>query len=163
VRVVKVKRPGGTFWWDFEPALEDEHGTWLYGPIGSRWCAPHEEGRSAVSALVLLHPDRPWVVWWVDDPADRRIELDVCLPPERTEEGWRHVDLELDPVRHERDFRIEIEDEDEYESSVREGWMSSEEARLARRAADGGARMLEHLDQPWSAGWRLLTALTRTT
>ena len=161
-RLVKVKRPGGPFWYDLEVSTEDAHGSWLYGPVGSRWGAPHDEGHLSVPALVLLHPDRAWVVWWVADPSDRRIEIDVCLPPERTGEGWRYVDLELDPVRHEQSSRTEIEDEDEYARSVRQGWMSPDEATLARRAADDGDRMLRQRDQSWSArGWHLLDALVR--
>ena len=80
VRVVKVKRPAGPGWFDVELVLEDDDGTWLYGPIGTGWSAPHDEGQLLVPVLLLLQPQRPWVVWWVDDPADRRIELDVCLP-----------------------------------------------------------------------------------
>lgn len=98
----------------------------------------------------------------VDDPADRRIELDVCLPPERTAEGWRYVDLELDPVRHEQEHWIEIQDEDEYQDSVRQGLMTPAEADLARRSADEGARLLLRPDQPWwSHGWRMLSVITR--
>lgn len=164
VRLEKVKRPAGLFWYDFEAAIEDGHGTWLYGRTGSRWGAPHDSGNLPVAALVLLHPGRPWVAWWVADPADQRIEIDVCLPPERIGDGWRYVDLELDPVRHEQTARIEIEDEDEYEQSRREGWMSPDEARLARQAAEDGARLLRQQDQSWSArGWQLLDTLTQNT
>lgn len=164
MRLVKVKRPGGLFWYEVDAMIDDSDGTWLHGPAGSRWGAPHDSGALSVATLILLHPDRPWVVWWVADPADRRIEIDVCLPPERTDQGWRYVDLELDPVRHEQTSRIGIEDEDEFEESRRRGWMSPAEAGLARHAADDGARMLRQRDQSWSArGWRLLDTLSQDT
>jgi Protein of unknown function (DUF402) len=160
-RLDKVKRPAGIFWYELVAVAEDEHGAWLHGPVGTRWGAPHAVGTLPVAVLVLLRPQRPWAVWWVADPADRRIELDVCLPPERTGRGWRYVDLELDPVRHERTSRIEIEDEDELEESRRRGWMSPGESELARRAAGAGVRLLGQPDQAWSArGWRRLAALT---
>jgi hypothetical protein len=54
-------------------------------------------------------PHQSWVLWWVADPADRRIEIDVYSPPERTSDGWRYVDLELDSVRHEQTSWTEIE------------------------------------------------------
>ncbi|MEH0985094.1 DUF402 domain-containing protein [Micromonospora sp. CPCC 205556] len=104
---------------------------------------------------------RPWVAWWVDDPADRRLEIDVCLPPESTEAGWRYVDLELDPVLHERDSRVEIEDWDEYEQACRNGWMSADEAELAVSTAEDRAEALRRRDEPWQQrGWQLLSRQT---
>jgi predicted RNA-binding protein associated with RNAse of E/G family len=96
--------------------------------------------------------------WWVGDPADRRLEIDVCLPPEGTDAGWRYVDLELDPVLHERDSRVEIEDWDEYEQACRNGWMSAEDAALARFTAEDRAGALRRRDEPWQErGWQMLS------
>jgi len=61
----------------------------------------------------------------------RRLSIDVCLPPEPRPDGRRYVDLELDPVRHEADGRVEIEDWDEYQESVDAGWMTRSDADLA--------------------------------
>ena len=115
VRLCKIKRPEGIFWFDLQQVVQDSDGTWLTGSVGSPWGAPHDCGTLSVPVLVLLAPGRPWVARWVGDPADRRLEIDVCLPPERTEAGWRYINLELDPVLHERDARVEIEDWDEYD------------------------------------------------
>lgn len=157
VRLGKVKRPAGLFWFGLRAVGEDRHGTWLRGEVGSPWGAPHADGRLSVPVVVLLREDRPWATWWVADPADRRIELDVCLPPERTGDGWSYVDLELDVVRHD-DGRVEIQDEDEYEQSVRAGWMSPEEAARARGAAAEGVRLLQGFPrEPLALGWRLLS------
>jgi len=157
VRLSKVKRPGGVFWYDLTFIGQDEHGMWLSGPNGSPWGAPHDAGSLSVHVVVLLAPSRPWVAWWVDDEADRRLEIDVCLPPERTVDGWQYVDLELDPVRHEADGRVEIEDWDEYQESVDAGRMSGPEARLARRTAEELAEALRCRSEPWQGrGWRLL-------
>jgi predicted RNA-binding protein associated with RNAse of E/G family len=110
--------------------------------------------------VLLLAADRPWVAWWVGDPADQRLEIDVCLPPEVTEEGWRYVDLELDAVLHQRDGRVEIEDWDEYEAACCTAWMSSDDAKLARTTAERCADVLRHGAEPWlSRGWRMLGQL----
>jgi predicted RNA-binding protein associated with RNAse of E/G family len=110
-----------------------------------------------VPVVLLLATGRPWVAWWVGDPADRRLEIDVCLPPELTDEGWRYVDLELDPVLHEQDSRIEIEDWDEYEEARRDGWMSADDAELAQSTSEELAELLRSRSEPWQArGWQLL-------
>lgn len=157
VRLDKIKRPGGVYWFELELVLQDEDGTWLRGPVGSPWAAPHDRGTLPVPVVVLLAAGRPWAAWWVGDPADRRLEIDVCLPPEQTGAGWRYVDLELDPVLHVRDSRVEIEDWDEYDEACREGWMSGDDAELARSTAEDRAGALRRGDEPWQArGWQLL-------
>lgn len=162
MRLVKIKRPGGAFWYDLEMVLVDEDGTWLHGPVGSRWGAPHDSGTLPVAVLLLLALDRPWVAWWVDDPTDRRLEIDVCRPPELFGSEWRYIDLELDPVRHEQDGRIEIEDWDEYEQSLRDGWMSPDDGRQARSTAEDLAWLLRSRNRPClERGWQLLSRVAR--
>ena len=157
VRLRKIKRPGGVFWFDLQQITHDSDGTWLYGPVGSRWGAPHDCGDLSIPAVVLLAADRPWVAWWVGDPADQRLEIDVCLPPEATEAGWRYVDLELDPVLHEHDGHVEIEDWDEYEQACRDGWMNSDDAKLAQTTAERCAEVLRQGVEPWlRRGWDML-------
>ncbi|MFC6022095.1 DUF402 domain-containing protein [Plantactinospora solaniradicis] len=157
VRLHKVKRPGGVFWFDLHQIEQNSDGTWLRGPVGSPWGAPHDCGVLSVPVVVLLKVGRPWAAWWVGDPADQRLEIDVCLPPEVTEAGWRYVDLELDPVLHERDERVEIEDWDEYEEAYGNGWMTTDDATLARTTAERCAEVLRHGAEPWlSRGWQLL-------
>lgn len=156
VRLHKVKRPGGVYWYDLQRVRQDDDGTWLRGLVGSPWGAPHDSGGLSVPVVLLLAVGRPWVAWWVDDPADRRLEIDVCLPPVSTEAGWRYVDLELDPVLHVWDSRVEIEDWDEYEQACRNGWMSSDDAELARSTAQDRAEALRRRDEPWQErGWQL--------
>ncbi|AVT32894.1 hypothetical protein C6361_29365 [Plantactinospora sp. BC1] len=158
VRLCKIKRPGGVFWFELQQVRQDRDGTWLRGAAGSPWGAPHDSGVLPVSVVVLLAAGRPWVAWWVDDPADPRLEIDVCLPPESTGVGWRYVDLELDPVLHRRDSRVEIEDWDEYEQACRDGWMSADDARVARSTAEDRAGALRRRDEPWQErGWQMLS------
>lgn len=162
IRLSKVKRPGGVYWWDLLQGPSDAYGTWLLGPAGSPWGAPHDSGGLWIPTVVLIAAGRPWAAWWVPDPTDRRLEIDVCQPAEETETGWRYVDLELDPILHLSDARVEIEDWDEYEESVRDGWMSAEDAELARATAEDRAAALRRRDEPWQErGWHLLAELSR--
>jgi hypothetical protein len=157
VRLHKVKRPAGVFWFDLRPVDRDHHGTWLAAPVGSPWGAPHASGTSVMPVVVLLAPGRPWATWWVGDPAGRRLEFDVCLPPEPVDAGWRYVDLELDPVLHVDDGRVEIEDWDEFGEACREGWMPPADAELARTTAERCAEMLRGRGEPWlTRGWAML-------
>lgn len=157
VRLEKVKRPGGVFWYDLTFLRQDRHGTWLHGPRGASWGAPHDSGDLPVPVVVLVDPRRPWVGWWVPDPADPRLEIDVCLPPERSDSGWRYVDLELDPVLHLAGSRVEIEDWDEYDEARRDRHLSPDDATLARATAEDLADTLRRGDADWlSIGWDLL-------
>lgn len=128
-------------------------GIWLWYPVGSTWRAPHDHGSMPFDALLLVSPDS-CVTWWVDDPADKRIEIDVCLQPVETPTGWSFVDLELDPVRHEATGRVEVEDRDEFEDAVARGWMSTADAAFARANASALENALLTRREPWGhEGW----------
>jgi len=157
----KVKRPGGVFSFDVEEVAADEHGTWLFAPRGSSWVAPHDRGVVPVHALALNGAARHWVVWWVDDPADRRVEVDICLPPSRTADGWMFVDLELDPVRHASGV-VTGEDRDEFEVACHTGWIAPADARAAERVAETMAAALTSREPPFGdEGWVRLDGLVR--
>ncbi|MBL7259800.1 DUF402 domain-containing protein [Paractinoplanes lichenicola] len=159
-RLWKIKRPGGIYRFDFRTVAEEAEGAWLWAPVGTPWAAPHDEGASAVPVVVWLAEGRPWAAWWVGEPGDRRLEIDVCLPPEVVEDGWRYVDLELDPVLHVDEGRVEIEDWDEYEESLLRGWMTAGDAGLARATAEKCAATLRERREPWlERGWQLLDRL----
>jgi hypothetical protein len=153
----KIKRPGGLYRFELEPAGQDADGCWLRGRVGAPWQAPHDRGGLSMPVVLLLAPGRPWVAWWVAEPGDPRLEIDICLPPEQVPDGWRYVDLELDPVRHETDGRVEIEDWDEYAESLAAGWMSAADGELARATAEDLAQRLRTGTGDWQRrGWELL-------
>lgn len=158
MKLTKIKRPAGPGHFVVEALLENEFGVWVYAPTGSDWVAPHDTGKLPFDALALIHPDRFWVTWWVDDPLDRRLEIDVCLPPQRDPDGWSYIDLELDPVRHE-DGRVEILDRDEFDAACRSGWIDAADAERALAAATFMEVALRNRQEPWGdEGWRRLVA-----
>ena len=161
MRLHKVKRPAGVLSFEMIDLGQDEHGHWLHGPSGAAWEAPNEVGVLPFDVVVLLHPERWAVAWWIDDPADRRLGIDVCLPPRRTGDVWSFVDLELDPVRHEG-AGIEIEDDHEFEIACRNGWISEQDAATAISVAATFERNLREAREPWGQeGWRRLEAARR--
>jgi hypothetical protein len=158
VRLEKIKRPGGVYVFNVEAFADDEWGTWLAAPRGTAWTAPHNAGTLAFDVVILIGHGQYWVSWWVDDPADRRIEIDVCLPAERTRDGWTYVDLELDPVRHGSGL-VEVQDRDEFAAACGERWIDPAIAPNAEETA----RSLEHAltvrEEPFGdVGWRRLAA-----
>jgi hypothetical protein len=159
MRIRKIKRPGGVFTYEFRPVTEDNFGIWLHLPRGAVWKAPHDGGLLPFDALMLLSPKRSWVAWWVDDPRDRRVEIDVCLPPTRESDGWSYIDLELDPVRHE-DGTIEIQDRDEFDTACRNGFISENDAQMADAVANTIEAALRNREEPFgNEGWRRLDGL----
>jgi uncharacterized protein DUF402 len=161
VKLRKVKRPGGVFSFDARFFTEDARGEWLYLPTGSSWEAEHDVGKLPFDVLVLMRPSEWFVSWWVDDRMDRRVELDICLPPERTEDGWSFVDLELDCVRHHTGV-VSIDDRGEFEAACRAGSIPEAEAETALATATAMALKLLDNDEPWGeAGWRRLAEAQR--
>lgn len=161
VRIDKIKRPGGVFEFDMQFVAEDADGIWLAYTQGATWRAPHDTGTMPFDAVVLLRLGEPFVTWWVDDPSDRRIEIDVCRPPVVTDAGWSFIDLELDPVRHEFTGRIEIEDEDELQEACAHGWIDAQDEATARATADAMAEVLARGVEPWGdRGWQHLDDIT---
>jgi hypothetical protein len=125
-------------------------------PLGSTWVAPHDHGALAFDVAALVKPGRWSATWGVDDPRDRRVEIDICLPPERTEDGWTYVDLELDVRRHEPDL-VEVHDRDEFGAACRDGWITPRDAGMAETTAAQMQSVLELRTEPWGdEGWRRL-------
>jgi hypothetical protein len=159
LKLRKIKRPAGIHVFDVESIVEDNFGVWLYIPRGSKWEAPHTVGTLRYDFLLLLSSGRLWVAKWVDDPVDRRLEIDICLAPEREDDGWRYIDLELDPIRYENGL-ISIEDRDEFEIACRNGWITSDEAVVAHETAVAMEAALRKRDEPLGdEGWLRLEAL----
>jgi predicted RNA-binding protein associated with RNAse of E/G family len=110
-----------------------------------------------VDAVALMDPRHSWIPWWVDRPEGRTVEIDICLPPAAQAEGWSFVDLELDVMGDELGF-VRLDDEDEFASACDQGWISPEEAELARATATELEVALRRGREPFGAiGWSRLT------
>jgi predicted RNA-binding protein associated with RNAse of E/G family len=98
---------------------EDEHGVWLWAPVGTELRRGPETPSAAQRAFVKVIPDGPW--WtgiWNDGPGNDgrsiRTYVDVITPAVWDGDTVRMVDLDLDVVQR-RDGTVEVEDEDEFE------------------------------------------------
>lgn len=159
-RLTKVKRPHGRHTYEYAAGAVDRFGHWLYLPHGAAWTAPHDRGVLPFDVLVLLAAARPWVAWWCDDAADRRIEVDVCQPPVELDAGWSFVDLELDVLLR-ADGSPVVEDEDEFAAARRSGLIDEETAGLAESTCAEVAALLAARAEPFgTAGWRRLAAFS---
>jgi len=156
VKLLKVKRPAGVFSFEVQQLVSDSEGEWHYAAVGSEWDVPHRAGRLLFDVVVLVRPGEWAVTWWVDEPGDRRVEVDVCLPPERTPDGWSFVDLELDVVRHESGG-VEIQDEEEFEVARRAGLITAHDSEVALATVRVMADKLRTREEPWGdSGWNKL-------
>lgn len=126
----KIKRPQGPHTYEFLSTEKDAFGHWLFLPRESGWTAPHDHGVLPFDVLVLVAPGSPLVTWWCDDPAGRRIEIDVSHPPIELDDGWSFIDLELDVVRYANGSLV-VQDEHEFANACRGGYIDEAEAALA--------------------------------
>ena len=93
---------------------EDEHGTWLWGPVGMEIRRGHEPHRATTRLTVkLVTPDAWWTAIWNDSDDDIQLYVDIATPAEWQPGRVRMIDLDLDVVRF-RDGRVEVLDEDEF-------------------------------------------------
>lgn len=159
VHVAKHKRPYGIVsQWDAYVLREDTHGLWLHSPKdsvhhirnGERWIAPW-------NGVQLLPRDAPWwVAWFWDRPGSRWIVGDICTPAVKRDDGWSYIDLELDPIGHERGFD-HLADEDEFCEAVEAGHITPTEERRARDAARDIAEAMTRRQEPFGiTGWLAL-------
>jgi predicted RNA-binding protein associated with RNAse of E/G family len=115
-----------------------------------------------IDVVVLLNPKSYWIAWWANDPRDRRVAIDICLPPDRTPDGWSFVDLELDLVRHENEV-VEVQDREEFETACRNGWISPEDMKRAQITAAALEAALRSGEEPFcSEGWKRLDSIQQT-
>lgn len=146
VTVEKRKRPVGVRSWRGYVVAEDEWGTWVASPAGSRFVG--DDGRGTVGAtqvamfehgrghhsVVLLPHERWWVAHWIDD-SDVVVHVDIATPAVREHDVITYDDLELDPVLR-RDGSVEVEDEDEFAEACETGVVTPLERDAAETALD---------------------------
>jgi hypothetical protein len=95
---------------------DDEHGAWFCAPAGNEIRRGGEVlFTTAHPSLYLVPVDRPWMVWFGDDPSyDFDVYVDVGTTPVRTPGRVTMVDLDLDVIRR-KTGEVVVLDEDELE------------------------------------------------
>ncbi|HEY2175928.1 MAG TPA: DUF402 domain-containing protein [Mycobacteriales bacterium] len=170
VLVHKLKRPEGSGLWRAYVLDDDDHGHWLYAPVG---CLYRGEARGIVGychvgamdlqrpglATVHLIPyDRWWIATWAidDEQGRRRISVDICTPPVLVDRRWSYVDLELDPLS-DAPGQVQTEDEDEFEQACAAGLISGGEEIEARQATAEVEATIRAQREPFGQlGWNKL-------
>ncbi len=116
---------GGGRHWEYDACVlgDDEHGTWVGAPAGTRVARPGAAFESPSHFVSLVPPDRGFVAtFYGEHPGpgvDPQVELYVditTVPTWQTDAGGsiaRMVDLDLDVLRG-RSGRVWVDDEDEF-------------------------------------------------
>lgn len=155
VKIRKIKRPDGVGVWGAYFVADDEHGSWLYTPRGSRYrgtkdgmsslCAAGDPTPPGVSVMHLVPGDQWWFARWQVDPRGIAVlAIDVCLPPQRVGGDWSYVDLELDLFKSSEGV-AGLFDEDDFARAVEAGSISHvESVHASAVAADLKRRVLAH-------------------
>lgn len=103
--------------WGFETRFlgEDDYGTWVWLPQGSRRWKGEQPVRPAVAPAVMCAPrDGWWHLHFNGDDTDFSHFIDITtVPAWVAEDRYEMVDLDLDVVVR-QDGTVEVEDEDEF-------------------------------------------------
>ncbi len=150
--IVQFYKYPKTLHWGFEGAVlgEDEWGTWVAAPAGTRHWKGEGEVRFAEGRAVLMAPHEGW--WHLhyngDERVNYRLFIDICTPPEVSDGRIEMVDLDLD-VGLTQAGEVVIEDEDEFAVHQVELGYSAEMILRAREATDHIADMLRRREEPF--------------
>lgn len=153
VTVQFLKNPDSTHW-GFETNWlgEDEWGTWIALPAGSRRWKGDEIVRPSRYDAVFCAPRQAWWHLHYNGPFSEYTHfIDIVTPPVWVSENrYEMIDLDLD-VAVRQDGTIEVQDEDEFEvHQIRYGY-TEEMIRRAKSETDRIVAALEKRDEPFFA------------
>jgi protein associated with RNAse G/E len=131
--------------WGFETHRlgEDEWGTWIGVPTGTkRWKGERAVRPTPVAAVFLAPREQWWHLHYTGATTEFSHFVDIATPPVWVNENrYEMIDLDLDVVRR-QDGVVEIEDEDEFEiHQVRYGYTEE----MITRAVEETARVADML------------------
>ena len=139
--------------WGFEGELlgDDEWGTWVAAPVGTRHWKGEEPDRFSTVKAVLMSPRNGW--WHLhyngDGGRSYRLFVDICTPPQRVAaDRIEMVDLDLD-VGLTQDSEVVVEDEDEFEVHQVEFGYTMEMIEEAMATTQSIVKMLETSQEPF--------------
>jgi hypothetical protein len=118
---VRMTKWGDRPHWEFDAVYlgDDDHGTWLGFPRGTRMTRPGAVYVSPTDQLGLVprvgarELDRGWLATFHGPGGPLSVYVDVTAPPAWAGSTVTAVDLDLDVVR-ELDGRVWVDDEDEF-------------------------------------------------
>ncbi len=120
---------------------EDDHGTWLWAPKGTRAQRGNEPPITFEAPSAKLITDDWWSAIWSASPTtpgEWRVYVDIVAPAEWHEDSVRLIDLDLDVYRS-LDGKVRMLDEDEFaEHQVQLGYPQE----LIDGAREAGDRLL---------------------
>ncbi|CAN5560739.1 hypothetical protein BH10ACT10_BH10ACT10_17350 [soil metagenome] len=172
VELRKVKRPVGVGTWQAYVLGQDVYGTWLYTPPGSLYRGQDDEGVGVCDVgqddtgagrpvVQLIAPGAWWTPTWYPDTEARVVTVDVCTPPELTDQTWTYIDLELDPWVS-NTGAVTTDDWDEFQIACTAGRIDTHEASQAITAVTTLEDLLRGGVEPFGvAGRERLTAAMR--
>ena len=112
---IDFRKWGGQRHWQFSMRRlgEDEHGLWLWSPLGTPMQRGHEPVKQSPSINVKLIPEGKWwtAIWAWQQSHD--VYVDIIAPPQWTGATVTMIDIDLDVVRW-ADGRVEVVDENEF-------------------------------------------------
>lgn len=133
--------------WGFEAFRlgEDDWGTWIGVPTGTRrWKGETEVRPSRADAVFCAPPEGWWHLHYNGADTEFSHFVDIVTPPVWvTQNRYEMIDLDLDVVRR-QDGRVEIEDEDEFEVHQARYRYSEE---MITRAMETTNRIVTALDE----------------
>jgi predicted RNA-binding protein associated with RNAse of E/G family len=142
---------GGRPHWEYDAFRlgDDEHGTWLGLPVGSRITRPGSEFLTSENQVVLV-PDAAFVATFYAPggrvPCD--LYVDISTQPVLDGDTVRTIDLDLDVVRG-WTGRIWVDDEDEFaDHRVRFGY-PDDVVQLAVDSCEEVRRAVEESQEPF--------------
>lgn len=153
--VVQFFKYPDTLHWGFETVYlgEDEYGSWVGLPAGSRRWKGDSEFKPVTSDAVFC---APWDGWWHlhysgDGSRNYTQFVDIATQPLWVSPNrYEMVDLDLD-VALTSDRRVVVEDEDEFEAHQVLYRYSPEMIERALAETERIARALENHDEPFFA------------
>lgn len=180
VRLVKQKLNGGSGSWLTYYLGDDEHGSWLFHPEGTKYMGRAADGREiecfsgvpeapGCPVLHFVPAQGGWVAQWRYTPSVA-ITVDLSRPVNKAGDVWSFLDLELDlwHPRHEAtpdegESRMTMRrggkyvgfaDDDELADAVAHGQISDAEAAQTRDEARQVAEwLLDGIDPFGTASW----------
>ena len=150
IHVDERKWPDSRHWhFDADRLGEDRHGTWMFVSADTVIQRGREPERLAgVDFLVLIPPDRPWLIEFYREHPTHTVYINIGTVPTWDGDRVKQIDLDLD-VLLTRDGSVAVVDRHEFEENQVTLAYPEDVIRLAERAALDAADLLTNRVPPF--------------